>query len=109
MDEFLNRPDITINELPDPVPTGQPRVTGYPVTATFSVADSVKVASFTLSDTAGNSLPGYVLNPTVVTENSASFLPVAPLHPATKYSARIVGTNNGVAFDETWSFTTGPA
>ncbi|MBV8195286.1 MAG: hypothetical protein JOY80_07130 [Candidatus Dormibacteraeota bacterium] len=94
------------NELPDPVPAGDPRTTGYPVTVTFSVADGVALSSFTLSDPSGVAVPAYVLSPSTSTENSASLLPVSPLHTKTSYTARIVASIDGRPYDTTWSFTT---
>ena len=84
-------PDTFVdNELPDPVPAGKPRTTGYPVTVTFSVADDVHVSSFTLAGPDGAALPAYLLPPSAATENSASLLPAAPLNAGTTYSAHIV-------------------
>ena len=94
------------NELPDPVPSGDARTTGYPVTVTFAAGDSVSLTSFTLSGPDGAALDGYLLAPSPSTENSASLLPAAPLRPATTYTAHIVATVDGRAYDQTWSFTT---
>lgn len=94
------------NELPDPVPSGQPRTTGYPVTVTFGDGDSVSLTSFTLSGPDGTALSAYLLAPSSSTENSASLLPAAPLRPSTTYTARIVAGVNGQPYDQTWSFTT---
>jgi uncharacterized protein YkwD len=94
------------NELPDPVPAGQPRTTGYPVTVTFQPSASVQVTSFSLSGPDGSGLDAYRLTPSGETENSASLLPSLPLLPATTYTAHIVATVNGTVYDHTWSFTT---
>jgi uncharacterized protein YkwD len=94
------------NELPDPVPGGQPRTTGYPVTVTFQSSASAQVTSFSLSGPDGSGLDAYQLKPSGETENSASLLPVLPLLPATTYTAHIVATVNGTVYDHTWSFTT---
>jgi tetratricopeptide (TPR) repeat protein len=93
------------NELPDPVPAGGPRVTGYPVTVTFDRYSSVRVSSFTLSGPTG--MVGFVftLAPSDETENSASLLPGAPLVAGATYTAHIVGTVDGAAYQRTWSFT----
>jgi tetratricopeptide (TPR) repeat protein len=93
------------NELPDPVPSGDPRTTGYPVTVTFSEADRVSMRSFTLTAPGGTVLAAYVLAPSSSTENSASLLPVAPLVPGDTYTARIAATVGGVAYARTWTFT----
>jgi len=94
------------NELPDPVPSGQPRTTGSPVTVTFGQDDRVSVSSFTLSDASGHTLPAYSDVPDEADENSAWLLPHAALQPNTAYTAHIVARVNGQAFDRTWSFTT---
>ena len=94
------------NELPDPVPAGKPRTTGYPVTVTFSVADTVRLSAFTLAGPDGTAVVAYLLPPSAATENSASLLPAAPLSPGATYSAHVVAVVNGRRFDRTWSFTT---
>jgi len=94
------------NELPDPVPSGQPRITGYPVTATFQPSASAQVTSFSLTGPDGSAVDAYQLTPSGETENSASLLPALPLIPATAYTAHIVATVNGKVYDHTWSFTT---
>ncbi len=96
------------NELPDPVPAGKPRTTGYPVTATFSAADRVSMHSFTLTSPSGVVLAAYLLAPSGSTENSASLLPVAPLVAGAIYTARILATVNGRAYSRTWTFTVAP-
>jgi uncharacterized protein YkwD len=93
------------NELPDPVPPGAPRTTGYPVTVTFSESERVTMQSFTLTAPGGHALPAYLLAPSQSTENSASLLPVAPLIPGDVYTARIAATVDGASFVRTWSFT----
>ncbi|MFN2582849.1 MAG: CAP domain-containing protein [Candidatus Dormibacteria bacterium] len=93
------------NELPDPVPAGAPRTTGYPVTVTFGQGDAVHLRGFTLSAD-GAELQSYMLAPSSETENSASLLPVAPLHRGSVYTAHISATVNGSTYDSTWSFTT---
>lgn len=94
------------NELPDPVPTGKQRITGYPVTVTFAAGDSATLSSFTLSGPDGAAVDAYVLQPSQSTENSGSLIAAVPLHAATRYTAHFVGTLNGRAYDQTWSFTT---
>jgi len=93
------------NELPDPVPAGGPRVTGYPVTVTFDRYSSVRVTSFTLSGPTGQVGYVFTLPPSDQTENSASLLPGAPLVAGARYTAHIVATVAGTSYDRTWSFT----
>jgi hypothetical protein len=93
------------NEIPDPVPAGQPRTTGYPVTVNFDPRIHVSVSAFTLTDAAGRSVDGYKLDPGGATENCASLLPVAPLTAGGTYTAHIVGSDTDGPFDITWRFT----
>lgn len=95
------------NELPDPVPSGGQRTTGYPVTVTFGAADSVTLSSFILSGPDGAPLEAHVLAPAPSTENSASLLPSRPLLPDTAYTARIDATVDGTPYVQSWRFTTG--
>lgn len=92
------------NELPDPVPTGAPRTTGYPVTVTFPVGRTVAVHSFTLTASDGTPLDGYRLDPSLATENSASLLPRATLEHGQRYTAAIAATIDGHPWTRTWSF-----
>ena len=94
------------NELPDPVPAGAPRTTGYPVTVTFDQYSSARVSSLSLSGPNGVELPAYILSPGVSTENSASLLPQRPLAPHTVYTVKLTATVDGSAYDRTWRFTT---
>src|SRR5205807_7396531 len=94
------------NELPDPVPAGRPRTTGYPVTMTFSQAATVSVASFALTAPDGKPVAAYVLSPSPSTENSAVLLPASPLHANAAYTARIAATVDGHSFTRIWTFTT---
>ena len=94
------------NELPDPVPAGGPRVTGYPVTVTFPSGAAVRVSSFTLSGPDGAALDAFLLAPSADTENSASLLPHASLRPGTRYTAQLRGTVGGRTYARAWSFTT---
>jgi uncharacterized protein YkwD len=95
------------NELPDPVPAGRPRTTGAPVSVTFGAADTVRVTAFTVTAPTGAALPAYSGPPSGADENSAWLLPQAPLSPGATYTAHISALVDWVAFDRTWSFTTG--
>jgi len=94
------------NELPDPVPPGDPRTTGYPVTVTFAAGYSVQLTSFAVTGPGGHAVAAYLLAPSEATENSASLLPVAPLAANTTYTASISAVVAGQAFSRTWTFTT---
>jgi tetratricopeptide (TPR) repeat protein len=95
------------NELPDPVPAGKPRITGYPVTVTFDPGLSAAVDGFTLAGPDGAPLPAYRLAPDQQDGNTATLLPVAPLRAHTRYTARVVASVAGAAYVRTWSFVTG--
>jgi hypothetical protein len=47
----------------------------------------------------------FMLPPSEQTENSASLLPGAPLVAGARYTAHIVATVDGAAYERTWSFT----
>jgi cytochrome c-type biogenesis protein CcmH/NrfG len=94
------------NELPDPLPPGAARNAGFPVTATFDPAASVRLTGFTLRTPAGAEVPAYTLSPGVDTENSACLLPRAPLAPATAYTAHLTAVVDGRAYERTWTFVT---
>jgi hypothetical protein len=98
------------NELPDPVPPGAARVTGYPVTVTFDRRSVVHMSSFSLTGPGGAAVALVAVQaPSDATENSAFLLPAAPLVAGARYVAHIVATVDGVAYDSTWSFTVAPA
>jgi cytochrome c-type biogenesis protein CcmH/NrfG len=94
------------NELPDPVPPGAPRTTGYPVTLNFDIFARVTMTRFYITAPDGTELPGYTGAPTPDAEKTAWVLPQAPLKPHTTYTAHFTGTLEGVAYDKSWSFTT---
>ena len=98
------------NEIPDPAPNASYPI-GYPITATFDRNARVTITGFQLRDPSGNVLSGISLQPGNETENSFAFMANAPLQPATRYSADLTYTVNGVAGHRTWQFTTvaGPA
>jgi len=98
------------NELPDPVPAGAARVTGYPVTVTFDPRSMVRMSSFTLTGPGGGAVPLVAVQPpSAATDNSAFLLPSAPLTAGARYTAHIVATVDGVGYDSVWSFTVAPA
>jgi uncharacterized protein YkwD len=78
----------------------------------------LEISSFTVSSTSGN-VAGTVLTATagrsyaadqnLVAENAfdrAAFIPTAPLLPNKTYTVSVVGTKGGVAFNQSWAFTT---
>lgn len=105
-DGQINVPAIFVdNEIPDPVPAGQARTTGYPVTVNFDPRVHITVTALTLTDPTGRPIDGYKLDPSVATENCASFLPVPPLSAGATYTAHITGSSTDGPFDITWRFT----
>jgi hypothetical protein len=94
------------NELPDPVPPGGPRVTGYPITVTFDRRSSARLTGFTLTDARGAPVAAAaVLAPSDATENSAAMVPTAPLTAGARYTAHVVAVVDGAPYDSTWGFT----
>ena len=92
------------NELPDPVPAGAPRITGYPVSITFPPTVAVRLVSFTLRDSAGNVLATHLISPSVESENSAAVLAMQPLRPGAQYTATVTATVDGRAYSRSWGF-----
>ncbi len=98
------------NELPDPVPAGAARVTGYPVTMTFPRGATVRVSSFTLTGPGGAAVSLVAVQaPSDQTENSAFLLPASPLAAGARYTAHMVAVVDGAAYDSVWSFTAAAA
>lgn len=73
---------------------------------------TLAVTTFTLTDASGAAVnvqlatPTVDANPAYARSNSAYIIPFVPLKLATKYTAHFVGSQNGIAIDKTWSFTT---
>jgi tetratricopeptide (TPR) repeat protein len=93
------------NELPDPVPPGRPRTTGYPVTATFAAGSQPSGASLTLW-VGDHQLPAYTIGASPTSENSISAIAVSPLPPGTVVRAHLVAGVGGNTISRDWSFTT---
>lgn len=99
-------------ESPNPIPANNGSCAGYPVSVQAKNGVTLAVTTFTLTDAAGAAVnvqlatPTIDANPTYARSNSAYIIPFAPLKLATKYTAHFVGSQNGVAIDKTWSFTT---
>lgn len=93
------------NEIPDPAPNASYPI-GYPITATFDRNARVSIGAFHLRDPSGTELAGITLQPSSETENSFAFLANTPLQPATRYTADLTYTLNGIAGHKIWQFTT---
>jgi hypothetical protein len=85
------------------------------ITATFSkpiISSSVSTSTFTLKDSAGNSIPGAVTADS--TAAIATFTPSSPLAFSTSFTARVTTDvqdqdGNHLTSTKQWSFTTGAA
>jgi hypothetical protein len=78
-----------------------------------SLTDTIVMQSGTVTDSSGNTITLQVLDsatdPNKVLQSwEGVAYPTTPLTPNTKYSAVLTGTDNGVAFTRTYSFTTTP-
>lgn len=111
------KPGLTANESPSPTPGRDLGVNpvGAPIyvrvrdgnTLTITNAGMLKVASSAsvplraATTSANDPNKGYLL------ANEGYVLPESPLDPNSQYQVTITGTNNGVAFSRTFTFTTG--
>lgn len=94
-------------EVPDPAPS-IPRK-GNPASIYVAPGNTLQVMSFTLTDSAGISVPGKVLtvkDSNYLRLNEAYLVPMEPLKRGTRYTVYFAGTNNGANFSRTWGFTT---
>jgi uncharacterized protein YkwD len=114
-------PAMSLGENPTPaLPTAAP---GHPVMLRVRVdlpTDVLRVDSFLLQDISGNNVPGTILlaanaaassvtpaqQDTLIQPGVAFFVPSSPLNASATYTAIFQGARNGVAVNETWSFTT---
>ncbi|WP_430227721.1 CAP domain-containing protein [Paraburkholderia tropica] len=83
---------------------------GYPVTIQGQVSDALKISSFTITSNGAN-VPCEEVDPSTANIGSelhgaALCVPYQPLTPSTQYTANVVGTKNGQAFNVSWSWTT---
>jgi len=102
-------------ENPDPLRLypGVRGPVGYTVTLGFPEAEEpVRLSSATLTDASGTAVTSMLFSPAIdqYLTGTVAVIPYEPLQPNTVYTARFAGTvGDSTAFDETWSFTTGPA
>jgi len=117
-------PAMSTNENPAPsLPTPVGALAGHPVMLRMRAdlaSDVLLVNSFTLTDSSGSSLPGTILLSSNAVAGSIStaqpdaliapcvafFVPLTQLASQVTYTAQFVGSRNGIAVNETWSFTT---
>jgi len=100
--------DFVDNELPDPIPPGEPKVSGYPVTLNFNIYALATVGTAEVRDAAGARVDSYFIPPSRGELNVVTLLPKAPLKRGATYKVHVTGAIDGVAFTKDWSFTTIP-
>ncbi|MDE2420519.1 MAG: hypothetical protein KGO49_04985 [Gammaproteobacteria bacterium] len=118
---YSGQTDVLIDWLVDenPCPLGCSNtgaLAGFPITIQTD-GRALVISSFTVKSASG-SVSGNVLTATAGTyaadanlaneHDRAAFVPLAPLSPNTTYTVTVVGTTGGVAFTQTWTFTTLP-
>lgn len=109
---FANQQNVPVNfysdrEIPDPMP--DQNEVGYPISVHADGTANVTVQSFTVRPRGGASLSSRLLTKATDAETSASvaaIVPYAVLSAGTTYDVRFVGTVDGTAVDQSWSFTT---
>lgn len=101
-------------ERPDPLRL-YPGVTGplgYTVTLSFPGAGDPVLSQASLTAASGSPVDvmryDATMDDRLVYWSTVALIPRQPLAPNTVYTAHFAGTVDGSAFDETWSFTTGP-
>ena len=101
-------------ERPDPLRLypGTQGPLGYTVTLGFPDAGDPVLSAATLTAASGGTVAVMVFDPAhddcLAGTGTVALIPRQPLEPNTVYTARFVGSVGASAFDETWSFTTGP-
>lgn len=99
------------NEEPDPLPPGEDREAGMPVTVGFVDGETVTDAAVELR-AGGVKVDGYLSSPEKPARpdfpnEGICFIPKDPLSPNTKYSVKVTAKVNGGEFVKEWEFTTG--
>ena len=92
-------------ESPSPLPPGVTDPFGYPITLQPPYSVPLTVTRAELWDSTGVPVAIYPKPPECGTACYA-LIPMTPLQQATTYTAHVIGTIDGVAFDMAWSFTT---
>lgn len=100
-------------ESPDPIPANNGACAGYPVSVQAKAGMTLTTVAFTLTESSTGQLVSSQLstqstdkNPVLARASTAYLIPFTPLKLNTQYTAHFVGTNNGVAIDKVWTFTT---
>ena len=107
-------PSFPGHELPDPVPDAGGAAAGYPVTATFPEAATVKKAQVTLRDADGREVEAWTSSPEQpanpafawAQQNTICAIAKMPLAPAAAYTVHAAAEVDGKAWARDWTFTT---
>lgn len=93
------------NEVPDPAPSARYPV-GYPITVAAGGADTLSVASVTVTAAGGSPVDLIVDPPGKVDlgSNEAAIIPSAPLTPGATYTVKVRGLLDGRAWSDSWTF-----
>ena len=92
-------------ETPNPLPAGVKGPVGFTISLVMGAGATMQVSAATLRGPGGELVPVYQV-PQLSYLDAYAVIPAAPLAESTTYTAHFVGTANGAAFDERWSFTT---
>jgi uncharacterized protein YkwD len=101
-------------ELPDPLPSTEEKVAGYPITVTFPPGVAVVGPEGWLEDNAGKSVPFWFSTPAVPAnpkyrreqQNSVCIIARKPLEDDTDYVVRVKTKADGKVVDRVWRFAT---
>ncbi len=93
-------------ESPDPLPPGAPRPVGFPVTLEGE-GGALHVDEADLRTSTGDLVPIHPNPADCITFNCYALIAVNPLQPDSTYTVHARGNVEGIAFDQTWHFTTG--
>ena len=97
-------------ERPHPVPDLDGQRVGYPISLQSASGSVLAVSSFALNDSRGIAISGRLITTRTDTgaalNNQAFWIPLAPLAPASNYTATASGSLNGVAMKLSWAFKT---
>jgi uncharacterized protein YkwD len=93
------------NESPDPLPAGATRPVGYPFTLQ-GVMGKLVVDWVEMRGGDGKVVAVHPNPPLCPQFNCYALIPVQPLSPRTTYTVAAQGSVGGVAFSQSWTFTT---
>ena len=93
------------NEVPDPAPNARYPV-GYPITIAAGGADSLSIASASVTPAGGAAVPLIIDQPGKLDldQNEAAILPQSPLLAGTVYTVKVRGQLDGRPWSDSWTF-----